>query len=279
MAQNDGETGELPLLTAGGRLREARLAAGLELDEIAARTRIAKRHLLALEEDRYSDLASRTYAIGFSRTYARTLDLDEESIVAAVRAELAQHEELYPRTQAIENFEPGDPARIPSVPIAWLAALGVLVLLALLFVFGRSFLDPAAILPDDSPPAPSATAAPKAAAGAAPAPLPTGAVRLTALENGIWVKISDATGAQVYQKEMVLNESFTVPASAQGPVLSTARPDVLQIAVGTRVLPRLREKPEVLRAIPLAPASLLAAPTPTPQPTPLPTPGLPAPGQ
>jgi cytoskeleton protein RodZ len=202
MAQDDGQTGELPLLTAGGRLREARLAAGLELDEIAARTRIAKCHLLALEEDRYSDLASRTYAIGFSRTYARTLDLDEDSIVAAVRSELDRHEELNPRSQATENFEPGDPARVPSVPIAWLAALGAVALLVLLFVFGRSFLDPAAVLPGGSEPAPAATSPPQSSGPAAAlAPAPGGSVRLTALENGVWVKVSDAAGAQLYQKK------------------------------------------------------------------------------
>jgi cytoskeleton protein RodZ len=259
MAQDDQEEGKLPLLTAGARLREARLAAGLELEEIAARTRIARRHLLALEEDRYGDLASRAYAIGFGRTYARALKLDEQSIVASVRSELERQEELNPRPQHAETFEPGDPARVPSAALAWMGVLAAVVLFALLYLFWRSFLDPAGALPDRAEQPAASAASPKATGSVqVPASRVAGPVRLTALEDGVWLKIGNAAGEQIFQKEMGLNESFTVPADAQGPVLSTARPDALRVTVGTSVIAKLRDRPEILRNFPLTQASLLA---------------------
>jgi cytoskeleton protein RodZ len=182
MAQYQEQEGGLPLLTAGARLRDARLAAGLSVEEISARTRIARRHLEAIEEDRYSQLASRTYAVGFSRAYARAVGLDESAIAGAVRTELARQEELNPRQPRGENFEPGDPARVPSSSLAWLAAGGAILLFALLFVFWRSYLSPAGSYPDLASERQAAKMAPGRTSagqpGRSPAGALTGAVRL-----------------------------------------------------------------------------------------------------
>lgn len=268
MAQDHDQEGVLPLLTAGTRLREARLAAGLGLEEIAARTRVSRRHLEAIEADRFSELASRTYAVGFSRSYARALGLDEELIAQSVREELARQEELFPRAQRSENFEPGDPARVPSSSLAWVAGGGAVLLFALLFVFWRSFLAPAGSMPDlvDDKPQPVAAADRAAAPGsAATAPAPaTGVVSLTALEDGVWVKVSDAKGDQLFQKELALNEAYTVPPGATGAVLATARPDKLRVMVGSRVIGMLRSQQEIVRNVPLDAASLMALPVAVP---------------
>ena len=82
-------------------------------------------------------------------------------------------------------------------------------------------------------------------------------VVLTASAPAVWVKVTDAAGNQLFQKEMAQGESFTVPADAQNPQLRTARADVLQITVGGRELPRLSDKPEVLSGVVLTPAALV----------------------
>lgn len=245
------------MLTAGRRLRDAREAAGLSLDDISSQTKIARRHLEAIENDRFGSLASRTYAIGFARSYARALDLDETSIAECVRSQLASEDDLRPAPA--EKFEPGDPARVPPSQLAWVAALGAVAVLVFLFVFWRSFLDPAGSLPDlveDKPAASSAPAPKQPTAGPPAAAKPVGAVVLTAMAEPIWVKVSDARGNQIYQKEMSQGERFTIPADADGPVLSTARPDALQISVGGTVLPRIAATPMVVRDVPVTPAAL-----------------------
>jgi hypothetical protein len=82
-------------------------------------------------------------------------------------------------------------------------------------------------------------------------------VVLTASAPAVWVKVTDAAGNQLFQKEMAQGESFTVPADAQNPQLRTARADVLQITVGGRELPRLSDKPQVLSGVVLTPAALV----------------------
>ena len=67
-----------PTKRVGERLRETRQAKGLEIDQVAAETRIPLRHLESIEAGDFAALPSRTYAIGFTRTYARLLGLDEE---------------------------------------------------------------------------------------------------------------------------------------------------------------------------------------------------------
>jgi curved DNA-binding protein CbpA len=66
----------------GARLRRARLRRGLDLDEIAARTKVNPSYLGFLEEERFADLPTRVYVRGFAMAYATCLGLDP-AIVAA----------------------------------------------------------------------------------------------------------------------------------------------------------------------------------------------------
>lgn len=255
MAESEVHNSELSPDGAGARLRRAREAAGLSLADIAARTKIAERHLASIEQGRFGDLASSTYAVGFARAYARAVDLDEIELAQAVRAELSASYDARPAPKA-DVFEPGDPARVPGSRLAWLAGLAALAVIVIVFVFWRSYFSPAATLPElvaERPPSAepsSGVPAPAAATGQA--------VVFTALEPGVWVKFYDAAGAQLMQKQMAKGESYTVPAGADGPLLRTARPDALQIAVGGRIVPRLSERSETISDVPVSAAALLA---------------------
>ena len=77
---------------AGAMLAAARKKAKLDLAEVSARTRIPQRHLAAIEAGEYGKLPSRTYAVGFSRTYARLLGLDERAVTEQVRLDLEARE-------------------------------------------------------------------------------------------------------------------------------------------------------------------------------------------
>jgi cytoskeleton protein RodZ len=271
IAEAHDEVAELPLDPAGVRLRRAREAVGLSRADIASRTKIAERHIGSLEDGNYGALASRTYAIGFSRSYARAVGLDEYVIAKTVRRELGDMPSADER-RAESAFEPGDPARVPSAKLAWIAALGALAVIAVTWFLWRSYYAPGVELPDLAAPKPAAVpgaagpvaavpgAAPQTAAGA-PGQI-QGQVVFTSLEPGIWVKFYDNTGKQLMQKQMAQGESYALPADAAGPLIWTGRPEVLQITVGGKPVPKLSEKQATMKDVPVSAAALLARPAP-----------------
>lgn len=243
--------------SVGSQLRAGREALGKSRADIASQTKIAERHLIALEEDRLGDLAARTYAVGFARTYARAIGLDERMIAAKVREQLDH--DAGERVEYVPSFEPGDPARVPTRGLAWAAVIGVVAVVGALLLFWSNFLSPEGQLPDLVAERTAVPAAPRAAAPAAPAPAPTGGpVVLTATGDKVWVKVTDAKGDQVLQKELAKGENWAVPDGATGLQLRTGRPDALQITVGGKAIPPLSTEPRLVSGVSLAAADLLA---------------------
>lgn len=259
MAESHLLDGELPQETAGQALCRAREAAGLSRAQIADQTKIPERHLLAIEQDNYSALPARTYAVGFSRSYARALGLDEAEITRLVRENLdGAPIETTPRAA---TFEPGDPARIPSSAFAWLGAALVLGVAIACFAYWRSYWSPAAELP----PIAAETPAGVAPAPVAPRPVAAGQVVFTALEPGVWVKFYDASG-QLLQKELAQGETYSVPPGANGPMLWTARPQALGITIDGKPVAKLSETQVTMKDVPITAAALLARPANPPAP-------------
>lgn len=248
---------ELPLDSVGARLLRAREAAGMTRAQLSAVTRIPERSLIAIEASDFAALPGRTYAVGFSRTYARAVGLDEKGIAASVRAELAAQEPAEDRRAAV-TFEPGDPARVPSSKVAWLAALAAFVVLLAVYAFWRSYIAPGGSLPSLLP---SEAPAP-AVVQPAPAPVPalpvSGPVVFTALQPGVWVKFYDGAGNQLLQKELAQGESYTVPAAMPDVKLATARPDALAITIGGQGVPKLSDAQRMMKDVPVTAAALLA---------------------
>ena len=92
MADKDDQPAFAPDTGVGSRLKAARESAGQSLPQMAAQTKIPVRMLELLEAGNFAALPARTYATGFTRTYARALGLDEQAMVASVRAELGMQE-------------------------------------------------------------------------------------------------------------------------------------------------------------------------------------------
>ncbi len=66
----------------GARLRAAREAAGLSLDQVAQQLKLAPRQVKALEDESFGELPGRTFSRGFVRNYARLLHLDAGDLLA-----------------------------------------------------------------------------------------------------------------------------------------------------------------------------------------------------
>lgn len=79
------ETSGTEAARVGEELRDARLALGHSIDEMATRLRIRRAYLEALEEGRIGDLPGAAYAVGFVRTYANGLGLDSDEMVRRFR--------------------------------------------------------------------------------------------------------------------------------------------------------------------------------------------------
>ena len=82
------------LAVAGPTLRASRERMGMTLQDVAAETRIAVRHLTALEEARFDDFAAPVYVMGFARNYARAVgvpcDWISDCLRDAVEAQFEQ---------------------------------------------------------------------------------------------------------------------------------------------------------------------------------------------
>lgn len=280
------EEGDGPVdaaMTVGERLRAAREAAGMSLDELATATRIPTRHLASLETSDFAKLPAPTYTIGFAKNYAAAVGLNRTEIAEDLRAEIGS---TRPQTFEVETYEPADPRR--AMPKGLI--LGALAAI-LLVVLGFTWLNNRALEGGDEPVAVAANEpAPADAAPAVPAAAP--AVTLTATD-AVWVEIKDGMTI-LKQGEMAAGENFAVPANAAAPVLTTGKPEALAIKVGETTVPPVGEAGKRVKDVSLLAADLTspraapvaaapaaaptrsAAPTARTQPAPRPRPAQPA---
>lgn len=246
--------------TAGARLRAAREEARLELSHIAAETRIPVRHLEAIETGSFNSLPSRTYAIGFARTYARVVGLDETEITNAVREELSDG---YGRASAMAGgMEPGDPAKLPSAGLAWFGGAAALVLAVGIIAFFSNYFSAGTQLPsliaEDEAPAEAAEQVAAAGGESESAPVAGGQVVFTALEDGIWMRVYENDGERLFEAQMASGDRFELPTDAVEPRINTGRPDAIAITIGGREVPKLSDEPVTMGDTPVSAAALLA---------------------
>jgi len=236
-------------VSVGERLREAREAAGLSLEDIATSTRIPTRHLESLETGDFSRLPAPTYTIGFAKNYAAAVGLDRAEIGDQLRAEMGGSR---PATSVpSEVFEPADPARAMPMGLI-IGAVVAVVFAALLFnwLSNRSLEGPDEVVAENETAAIAPPAAPAAVQGQGP-------VLITASDTA-WIEVKDGE-VILKQGELAAGQSFEVPVNAVAPTLTTAKPEALRISVGTADAPAIGEAGKKV-TVSLKPADLLRPP-------------------
>jgi len=254
----------------GAQLRAARESKGLTLDQIAAETRISKRHIENIELGHFDDLPGRTYAVGFSRTLAKVVGLNQADVVAMVRAEL-EIEDSSDRNLPVaagSTFEPGDPNRAPGGKLVWFSLFAVVLLLVGLFFAARVLFSPAAELPSltdlDNAQQQDADGAEQAEQASASQPVDaSGRVVFTA-EGEVWVRFYDAQNRVLSEQTLAAGDSYAIPADAVAPKIITGRPDLLAITIGGRSVPKLSEELQTLQDVDVSAEALLARGAPQP---------------
>ena len=82
----------------GQRLRHEREERHISIEEVSSTTRIPRRALESLEEDRFEDLPSGVFVRGFIKAYASAVDIDADDVLA--------------------RFDEQSPQTLPPAPLA-----------------------------------------------------------------------------------------------------------------------------------------------------------------
>jgi cytoskeleton protein RodZ len=268
----DEQIVEAEPVTAGERLRLAREARKLSLEDVAAQTRIPQRHLASIERADWDNLPAPTYSIGFAKSYASAVGLDRTEIGNQLREEMGG--QRFASTSS-DVFEPADPARTMPKWLVLGAIVAVVVLIALM-----SWLNSRSLQSPDEPVAnavatPTNTAAPAGAPAQAPAAQAQGPVVLTATAP-IWLQVSERGGATLFSGTLQPGQTYTVPATATAPVLKTGKPEALSIKVGSTTAGPVGKPATTVSNVSLLPADLLKAPADAAAATPPPSAAPPA---
>lgn len=79
-------------LNIGKRLKDARVAQGFTLDDLQQSTKIQKRYLIAIEDEKFDELPGDFYVRAFIKQYANTVGLDGNEL-------LAEYDDYLPKTK------------------------------------------------------------------------------------------------------------------------------------------------------------------------------------
>ncbi|MBB3033564.1 helix-turn-helix domain-containing protein [Alteriqipengyuania lutimaris] len=245
----------------GDRLRAAREAKGMSVDDVSAATRIPKRHLETIEDGDFAELPGRTYAIGFSRSYAKAVDLNEDEIVNEVRDQLGiEDPSERHRDGTIHQTE--DPARLPSRKLLLASIVAAIVLIAGLFAFWGTYFDPEAgpdsLLAEEEQRTQAQQQAQAAATQSArQQPIASGPVVFTANQE-VWVRFYDGVESDVLMESiMAEGDSYTIPDTADDPQIRTGQPYAFDITIGGQEVPLLGEDDVVISDVPVTAEALL----------------------
>lgn len=208
--------------SVGHALAQARIAAGLSIDEVSTSTRVRVPIVQSIEQDDFSRCGGDVYARGHIRTLARAAGIDPEPLVEQYVAE--HRDEVQPAPVA-PLYEA---QRIRSEPrrANWTAAMIAAIVAVVGFVGftvatsggdGRTAAD--AGTPTATVTSPPVTRSPQSN-GADPKPDPTDSalaaappgkvtVKISAEGGTSWVQVSDSNGKQLFQNSLKKGESQT----------------------------------------------------------------------
>jgi cytoskeletal protein RodZ len=249
----DEELVESDLPTVGERLRAAREEKKLNLEDIAAQTRIPLRHLESIEAADWDHLPAPTYTVGFAKSYASSVGLDRTEIGEQLREEMGGQRFATSQTEVLEA---ADPARTMPKWLVFGAIAAVILLIVIMSWLNRRSLD------QTDEPAPPVAAAPVQQQPNAPPPAQPaaaqGPVVLTAT-GPAWIQVTDQ-GKTLFQGELAPGQTYALPPTAIAPLLKAGKPEALQIKVGAATAPSVGPPGKVAANVSLKPADVMRGP-------------------
>lgn len=119
----------------GELLQKRRNEKGMDLEDIAAETRISIKILRAMENGDYSALPANAFTRGFFCLYAQTLHIDTEEIMQMYKAESSGHPNLNTNTRNLPGSGGGEVLEFAERPRS-LHFSSIFFILILLLLFG-----------------------------------------------------------------------------------------------------------------------------------------------
>lgn len=198
------------LETIGTLLKEGRKFKNLSLEKLSELTKIKLSNLEALEEDRFDQIAAPTYAKGFLKIVAKTLDLSDAELAKMYDARYPQKSKQVIFISENRTAHKPKPWR-PKKKIIWFAVVGLGAFAVLLLIVGRSKNVPdeknAAPAASVTEPVVSAKRALLANAGAAPLQpkaVPALSVKIKA-QADVWIRVL-TDGKLVFESNIPKNK-------------------------------------------------------------------------
>jgi cytoskeletal protein RodZ len=216
--------------TVGERLRHAREARGMTLEDVATQTRVPIRHLRAIEDSDWSELPAVTYSVGFGRSYANAVGLDGAEVGRELREQLGDQTRGPKVSPAV--YAPPDPSRVPSRSLAWAAGLLLVALVAAYLIWRSQLGDGGEDAPVAAAPVEQAQS-PQPQPEAPPAPSAAGQQVTLVATGDVWMNITDrASGRRLFYNTLKPGDRFQVPTDAADPVIQTTNPQNLRVMIG-----------------------------------------------
>jgi cytoskeleton protein RodZ len=122
----------------GSRLREARMRAKIDINEVETRTKIRAKYLRAMENEEWDLLPGEVYVKSFLRTYGQYLGLDTRQLIDDFRRRYERLDDHELRPIAPLGRDRDRPPRRRRIP-PWLVIGAVLVIVVVvLFLVGKN---------------------------------------------------------------------------------------------------------------------------------------------
>ncbi len=226
----------------GARLGAARIAAGLSLKDTAEKLRIQQSYLDAIERLDKEVLPSLGYALGYVRTYARFLGLNEQTAITQFKTDITA-------SQALEivgepHFMPKSNIRLPRGSLA----IGTVLACALVVVTWYGMKTDAR---SDAPALIPVTQTENW--GFEPVQPGTGDTDMIALKavGPSWVEVKDGSGRVLISRIMVPGEIFET-SRKNLPILSLRDAGAIELYIGGKRLGPIGQQGYLAKNIPLA---------------------------
>ena len=239
--------------SVGERLRGARSRMGWTLDSAAARTRIKRDYLEALETMDPRGLPSRAYAVGYLRTYARALGLEPESVIEQFKHEVECDAGRNQPTTVRERRE----IRLPRGMIGAVAILACVIGAAGWYgsyvtrteAFAGAPPPADAMLSSTEPAIAEAGRAPSIEAIWAGAPTPRGEAALVLRAQATtFLEVRDASGRILFSRDLDAGEAYRAPDEA-GLLITADDAGALMAFVGETEIGLLGEAGETVEML------------------------------